>query len=352
MSERYRVIVMGSGFGSRGHVRIVQEHPSFVLAGLVGTTRNSPARESARQIGVPYYPGLKAMIMEKGSDTVDLVIVATPPYQHFDNVMNVLHHGMSVLAEKPLAANALEAAKMVMAAHATERRGWVNFEFRMLAARRKLAQMMSSSSPKGRWVSFYWLLGGSGYGAYMNRAVSWNTDGTLGGGYLGAIGSHFIDYLITLFGRVATVQALKVVDVPERRDGINRADDGFSVIFTFESGVSGVLHYRSASRKAMESVLEVTGSEGGYRLVNDQNLYAFDSSGILSLLETEDDTLPPVPAGMDASLQCTWRLYTLIARALTGTGGGEVPTLEDGLLVQRVMDAIDRSHLMGLRCNV
>lgn len=351
MSRQYKVMVMGSGFGIHGHVPVLQDHPSFLLDGLIGSTSNSRGREIAESMGVAYYQGLENMLSNKDPKAVDLVVVATPPYQHFESIIKVLDHGIHVLAEKPLGANALEAAKMVMAAKAAGRYGWINFEFRMVPARRKLQQLMELSR-HGKTLSFYWILGGSGYEAYTNRFVGWNTDSNLGGGYLGALGSHLIDYLISLFGMVTSVQAQKVIDVVARRNGINRADDGFSVIFTFESGVSGVLHYRSASRKKIGSVLEITGTSGGFRMVNDRDVDEFDAEGRLTRVEYEEQTQHGIRRSSDPVYRATWEIYTAIANHLDDSEQTMLPTFEDGLKVQRVMDAIERSHQMGIRCGL
>ncbi len=342
---RYRVVVVGSGFGAKVHVPILEHHHAFEVAGLIGQTSHSAFRIMAERLRIPYYQGLDGW--RQASVGADLAVVANPPYQHSAFLLEALKRGIPVLAEKPLAADASEAAQAVMAAQALGIPGWINFEFRMLESRRRLAARLHESSVVGRPLSFYWIQGGSGYPAYTGRPVSWLTERGLGGGYLGALGSHMLDYLLWLFGDVEHVQAMEVTEVKERTDGINHAEDGFTVLMQFVSGVTGVIHYRSASRKGLGSVLEITGTDGGYRLVNDKMLYAFDHTGVLTDLWAED--VQPEPR--DPGYMCTEKIYDSIAAELSGTRT-DLPTLREGLAVQRLMDAIHLSHETGLRCGV
>ena len=346
---RYRVVVVGSGFGSQVHVPIIRSHSDFELAGFISRIANSPSRQLAEKFHVPHYRGIDELVSSPHGP-VDLVVVANPPFQHLEVVTRALKCGMHVFAEKPLAASALEAARMVMTADEVGRRGWVNFEFRMLESRRELKERLSpEKSVVGRVLSFYWIQGGSGYHAYIGRPAGWNTERDLGGGYLGALGSHMLDYLVWLFGEVATVQAMEVSEVKERANGVNHSDDGFTVMLSFVSGVTGVVHYRSASRKGLGSVLEVTGTDGGYRLVNDKNLYVFDRTGVL--IDTGFVGEREQSAG-DAGYRCTQKIYEAISRELDGAHDSTLPEFRDGLAVQKIMDAIHQSHDTGMRCGI
>lgn len=337
----YRVIVIGSGFGGRVHVSVIREHPDFEIAALLGATAHHTARAMAKKLEVPYIP---AGEWNADRDRADVLVVATPPYQHADLVLKAFRSGMHVLVEKPLAASSVEAAKLVLAEAAGASMAWVHFEFRMLPARRQLQKLVAAGGSMGRPLSFYWIVGGSGYHAYSGRPTGWLTERSLGGGYLGALGSHLLDYLIWLFGDVASVQALEVTDVAERTNGLNRAEDGFTMTLEFLSGVTGVLHYRSASRKGLGSVLEVTGTDGGYRLVNDERLYVFDDQGIVEAVsDGATETLSPY--------QCTQMVYDAMARELAG-GERTLPTLQDGLAVQTVMDAVHQAHRTGMRVRI
>ncbi len=342
---RYGVMVVGSGFGAQVHVPIVEKHPAFTVAGLIGQRPNSGFQEMSARLDVPYFHGLEEWL--RSSKSADLLVVATPPTQHAEFVIGALKRGMRVLAEKPLATNATEAAHLVMLAESLGLQGWTNFEFRMLEIRRKVVELLTSGDVIGRPLSFYWIQGGSGYSAYSSRPTGWVTERGMGGGYLGALGSHMLDYLLWLFGEVDTVQATEVIDVKERGDGENRAEDGFTVIMRFVSGVSGVIHYRAASRTGLGSVLEITGTDGGYRLINDKILYTFDQTGTLNESLVEDGECQTKNLGY----RCTEQIYDLIAEELGGHSVG-IPTLRDGWQVQRVLDAIRLSHETGIRCGV
>lgn len=342
---RYRVIVVGSGFGGKVHVPILEHHSAFEIVGLIGQTNHSAFCATAERLHVPYFHGLTGW--EHAALPADLMVVATPPYQHSAFVMAALHAGLHVLVEKPIAANTYEAAQMVMTAETLGLNGWTNFEFRMLPSHQRLAAALHESSVVGEPLSFYWIQGGSGFSAYTGRPVGWLTERGLGGGYLGALGSHILDYLVLLFGDVDFVQAMEVTEVKERANGANHAEDGFTVLMRFMSGVTGVIHYRSASRRGLGSVLEITGTNGGYRMVDDKVLYAFDQSGAQTELFTDEEQ----PDSNGSDYQCMERVYDRITEELDGNHVG-LPTFRAGCAVQQVMDAIHLSHETGARCRV
>lgn len=310
-------------------------HPGFVVTTVVGTTDAERSKVLSAQHNLEHASGLSELYR---THQPDLVVIATPPTNHAELVIEALSHGSHVLCEKPLAMSMFEAQRMLAAAQQSHRHVFVDFEFRATPGRAALqGRLAAFPETLGRMLSFSWLLGGSGYQAYVGRPVGWTTEATLGGGYLNALGVHLIDYILWAFGDVKALSAIMVTDVAERQDGVNRAEDGFTILFEMAQGASGLLHYRSASRKGTESVLEVVGSEGGYRLEADQRLSGFGTSGALEPVALDGVTpSAKVPAGSAAEV--VW-IVEQIFQALQGLPHS-APTIEDGVRAQQVLDAV------------
>lgn len=337
------VALDGSGFGARVLLPAWLSHPGYRVVGLVGATRQSRGVAAAEHHHLPFYDTLDALYHAAGP--IDLVIVATPPGSHRTFAEEAMRHGSHVLTEKPMGLHLADAEAMLATALATGRQGFIDFEFRSMAGRRALREALQADR-MGGLLSFQWMMGGSGYQSYARRQTGWITQPALGGGYLNAIGPHLIDYIQWALGDIAAVSAELVVDVAERVDGVNEAEDGFTILMRMKDGATGVLHYRSASRVRFPASLEVTGRIAGFRLEGDEALWAFagDSSELVPV-----DT-GPGPSHAHASPEAVGAQWMAeqVYRALTDAPH-EAPTFADGIKVQRVLDAIRAAHQTGLR---
>ena len=137
-SASLRVAVVGYGYWGSKHVRVLDGIPGVEVVVVDG--ESDRRRESARA-----FPHLHA-VADFGdvADTVDAVVIATPPSSHHRLGRQALEHDCHVLIEKPLTTDVTEAAELVAEA---ERRGVVlmtghTFEFN--AGIRKLRDIMES----------------------------------------------------------------------------------------------------------------------------------------------------------------------------------------------------------------
>lgn len=110
-SRPLRVGVVGAGNMGRHHVRILASlGPAAALAGVADL---DPAvrKEVAERHRVPVYADFRDLLPE-----VDAVVVAVPTSAHAEVGLACLEAGKHVLLEKPIAASAEEAARLVAAA--------------------------------------------------------------------------------------------------------------------------------------------------------------------------------------------------------------------------------------------
>ena len=182
----------------------------------VGDVKLSSAEQCAQRWNVPTHCGdLDALL----ACSPDIVSIASPDAQHFDDVKRCLEHASvkAVLAEKPLANSAAEAAQLEALAQQLGKVIVVNYS--------------------RRFCDFYVLL--------RQRIL----DGEFGALRLGRClytkgalhnGSHFVDLMRYLFGELragsATVPAWLSSSVDE-------VDPGMDVCFTAPNGASIVMHH-------------------------------------------------------------------------------------------------------------
>jgi predicted dehydrogenase len=156
----------------------------------------------------------------------------------------------------------------------------------------------------------------------------------MGGGRLQGYGVHDLDLLVQAFGRVEAVAAATEVGVSEREDGDGSmrevtAEDAYAILLRFESGGIAVVSLVSTARHKRGDVLEVHGAEGTVRLDADKRLW-WGRQG--EELECEG---PLQADSKDA--------YAHVARAFCSSireGAAPDPSLEEGLRVQALLDAV------------
>lgn len=105
-----RTAVVGYGYWGPNLVRNVIERPELEFAGLCERDPARAAAFSARTPGAPVFSDLDDALAD---DSIDAVLVATPPSTHFALADAALRAGKHVLVEKPLARTAAQARALV-----------------------------------------------------------------------------------------------------------------------------------------------------------------------------------------------------------------------------------------------
>jgi predicted dehydrogenase len=106
------VAVVGVGHLGRQHARILSELPLVSLTGVVDI-------DAARAAQVAEAVNTRGLLDHRDLlQQVDAVTIAVPTELHHEIALPFLHHGISVLVEKPLARNVAEADELIAAAAA------------------------------------------------------------------------------------------------------------------------------------------------------------------------------------------------------------------------------------------
>ncbi|MGY1764360.1 Gfo/Idh/MocA family protein [Geodermatophilus sp. SYSU D00779] len=306
-------------------------------------------------------------------DDVDLVDVCTPGDTHAEIAIAALEAGKHVLCEKPLANTVAQAEAMAEAAARAATRGvrsMVGFTYRRVPAI-GLARELVAQGRLGeiRHVRAQYL---QDWIADPAAPMSWRLQKEkAGSGALGDIGAHIVDLTQHITGqRLTGVSALLETFVKERPlpasagslSGV--AGEGMGTVTVDDAAVflgrfdGGALASFEATRFALGRKnairIEVNGSRGSLAFdFEDMNvLHFYDgdepaaTAGFRRIVVTEPDH-PYVgawwPAGHGLGYEHGFTHQVVDLVTAIAKGEDPTPSFADGLQVQRVLDAVERS---------
>ena len=280
----------------------------------------------------------------------DLVVVATPPHSHADLVIEAVSRGKHVLCEKPFARNLTQARAMLSAAQAQGIVHYMGTEHRWDTGQALLTQAIRSGLIGDARMITLILQVPLLYDA-ATEVPHWWGDCDQGGGWLGAYGSHQIDFLNLAFAGISGLSA----SLETLSDHDWSADDSFSMHFETHCGAHGIMQSSVATLGAPLIQTRVMGSAGALEMTGDQ-VFIIDGHGRRELKPAEDlINAPPIPA--DAVLMNTaydrlhaggsdlspfTKLYQTMRADLNEQARPyqiEPGTFADGVAMQRVLDA-------------
>ena len=366
--------MVGYAFMGRAHSQAWRNVASFFdlpyrprMAAICGRDPDAVAAAAAR-LGWPATETDWKRLVQR--DDVDLVDVCTPGSSHAEISIAALEAGKHVLCEKPLANTVEEARAMAAAAERAAARGvraMVGFNFRRVPAV-ALARELVAAGRLGaiRHVRAAYL------GAHLldpEFPLVWRLRAEeAGSGALGDLGAHAIDLAQYVAGdRVTGVSGLTETFVRERplpgggggQLGPVTVDDAAAFIARFAGGAVG----------SFEATRFATGHDEGLRVeVNGELGSVIWELGAFNELRFFDATDSPATQGF-RRIQATRSVHPYAAAwwpeghsigyehtfthevrdLLEAIAGGRdpVPSFADGLQVQEVLDAVQRSAASG-----
>jgi len=313
-------------------------------------------------------------------DDIDIIDVCTPGSSHEDIAVAALNAGKHVICEKPLANTVAEAERMAAAAQASSGKSMVAFNYRRVPALAYARELVR----QGRLGRIFHV-----------RAVylqDWIIDPEFplvwrlvkeeaGSGALGDLGAHIVDaaqfvtgsQITNVSGELRTfiderplvgeTHLLEATKSAER--GKVTVDDAALFLANFDNGAVGTFEAtRFASGRKNGMAIEVNGEKASLRFefesmnelwVHDHTVDGKDA-GFRRVMVTEGDHpyvegwWPPGHVlGYDHTFTHEFRDFVL---DIVNDRAPE-PSFADGLYVQRVLDAVERSaQAQSMRTNV
>jgi predicted dehydrogenase len=369
--------LIGHAFMGAAHSQAWRTAPHFFdlplrpeLTVLAGRDR-ARATDAAERLGWASVETDWRRVLER--DDVGLVDVCTPGDTHAEIAIAALAAGKHVLCEKPLANTVPEAEAMAEAAAAAAARGvrsMVGFTYRRVPAI-GLARRLVAEGRIGqvRHVRAQYL---QDWIADPSAPMSWRLEkDRAGSGALGDIGAHIVDLTQYVTGETLTgVSALLETFVRERPlpasagsltgvagEGMGRVtvDDAAVFLGRFSGGALATFEAtRFALGRKNAIRIEVNGSEGSLAFdFEDMNVLQFfdgtepaERAGFRRVLVTEPGH-PYVaswwPAGHGLGYEHGFTHQVVDLLTAIAKDEDPAPSFADGLQVQRVLDAVERS---------
>jgi len=340
MSSQLRVGIVGAGFGGVVHAPAYALHPRFEVVAIASP---SSAERVARERKIPHhFSSVEAML---AGVELDVVSVASPPFDHYRSVLAALAAGKHVLCEKPFALDVRQAEEMVVAA---ERAGTVNalaFEFRYVPTVIAMREMLENGHIGALREIEVVRVGRELLERNTARKRGWWFSREMGGGVANAFMPHFFDLANQFAGRhpVATAGFLRTANP-------RRVDDEGPFESTVADGAFGYVDYADGiiarvsadSTTVIESLTLAVHGEVRSAVANG---LGFADLTLYAISEDEEDELQIVesPYAKHGTIapNVPWFLALLDAFAQRiDLGASGVPTFADGITVQRQLEAI------------
>ncbi len=346
-----RVGVIGVGFGALVHI------PSFFSEGAkvvaVCARHRDRAEKAARDFGIPnVFTDYRQMLAMKDLDAVSIV---TPPVSHQEIVMAALDAGKHILCEKPFAMDQRQAKEMVDKAARSGRTTMVAHEFRFAPGRAYVKELIAQGYVGTvQTVHMYLFRGPTDLPRARNLA--WGSQASEGGGFLGALGSHYIDAIRDWAGEMSKVCGATFIHDPNRLDPATGqtvatdAEEAFTFMCTMANGGWASMSASSVAPFGPGALLQVYGTKG--TLHTPQPGVNPPSNGkVLGARFGEGQGLHELPMPQkfhpfeDPRDDRLLAFRTLVRRFMQGIaeGASPSPNFYDGYRCQQVLDAVRTS---------
>jgi predicted dehydrogenase len=375
MGRRIGVGLIGYAFMGRAHSSAWRNVAPAFDAELVPDLRvicgrdETLVQEAATRLGwAEWTTDWRELVAREDVDVID---VSTPGNLHAEMAIAALEAGKHVLCEKPLA-NSVAEAERTAAARAAAAHGvkaMVGFNYRRLPAVTLASQLVAGGTigPIRHLRAVYlqdWLID-------PEFPLTWRLQKELAGsGSLGDIGAHIVDLARFVTGEeIAEVSALLETFVKERpllgrADGLSATTAEGSGAVTVDDAAAFIGRLSGGAVATFEATRFATGRKNGVRFEINGELgsLAFDlerpnelelyerregrDAGFRRVLVTEGEN-PYIRAWWPPGHVLGWdhsfvnEVHDFLDAIATG---GEIhPDFEDGLAVQRVLDAVETS---------
>lgn len=339
---KYRVGVAGAGFGEKVHIASFSAHPKFEVV-AVASPNSAPRIARERKLAHAFS---SVADMVRGAN-LDIVSIASPPFAHHADVLAALAAHKHVLCEKPFTLNVAQAEELTRAAETAGTACGVMHEFRWVPQRLALRELIANGhlSPLQE-LEITQLTG------FLRRSSDrkrgWWFEKDKGGGLAGALLSHLIDTGSWLAGRppLRSTGYLRTAN-PTRRDATgtftSTVDDGAFALVDYGDGI--VARITADGTCAVDSFTIAAHAENRTAVASGSDMM---NNRLFAVDEDETSELECAPLKY-AKFESVHPNVPLVLELLDEfvkqieTGTSALPSFEDALHTQRVLESIGYS---------
>jgi len=355
MSKKVGIGIIGTGFARKVQIPAFLACEDVVIASVAsGSIEN--ARSAAAESGAEHFTDNWRETVSHPD--VDLVCITTPPNLHYEMVLSAIEHGKHILCEKPMAMNVAEAEEMVAAAEGKPLLALIDHELRFQPGRQIAFKMLRDGAiGKIRHTKFLFQAPHRG-----DPNVKWNwwSDASVGGGALGAIASHIIDSFNWFLGTdVASVYCQLQSHIKQRPDSSGKmipvtSDDESNMLLRFydselTTDATGLISVSMSEMPKYKNRIEFYGDQGAMRIDHRGEVFVA-RSGDEDWSEVEVPMGENLPGVADTGFARGFTAFAPKIVEAIRNGNTQIrhaATFNDGLRVQRVLDAARESNRSG-----
>ena len=347
LSPIINVGIIGAGYGLTSLLPVLASIPEYkgIFVGKNSDFRANTEIESRILKGAIF---ISPNDIISNSD-IQLVVIASPPSTHEEYALAALDAGKNIYCEKPVGLNSNSTRRIMQASKKTNLISTVGYQFRYdpmiewLKAQRASGELGDVNRVEIRWETS---------GAIRTPATSWRNELKQGGGVLRDFGSHVFDYL-SFVDPINFPQILDESEVHHRFKNNMYSQDIQNVDF---SGIFGSIELHCIiSRTRSHPIghdIRVIGSKAEARVthkspfgIEDLKLKIVMKSGLHKDI-TQDAGPDPTPSGLsahklDGRQLSSRRLFVELAHAIRGKTSDRLPTFQQALLNQNLVDAVE-----------
>jgi len=348
----YKIGIIGTSWAAKSPIPTFKTYKGIEITAICsGNIKN--ADSCAKEFNIPYVEKNYKTLCAR--DDLDIIYIGSPVHLHSKMVLEAAQSKKHIICEKPLALNVDEGEKMLSAVKKYKVANITAFTMRhfnshqlvkKLIANGKIGDPIHVSINDFRGIPH----------SNVIPEYRWWFNKNQGGGILGAMGSHFIDltrYMLddfsSVFGQLKSIN--KYAAHKNTRKKIT-SDDLFTINGTLVNNATISINCSVSTNTRLGSnrQIQIFGTKGSLLIDGDELspagakvLFSSSSSPIM-----KEINIPQIKMSRAAKNSTVPRFGLMIDKLIEGIKGKELsPNINDGLVCQKVIDAVQLANISG-----
>ncbi|MDQ6787052.1 MAG: Gfo/Idh/MocA family oxidoreductase [Acidobacteriota bacterium] len=262
--KKLKFALIGTGGIAQTYAQAFQSSDCCRLVAVADINQDS-AKAFAEPFSAKAYADYKTLAENQ---TIDAVIISTPPDSHPEIAMYFMQKGVNVLCEKPLCLSIAEARAMIECSEQSNVKFTMATKFRYCADVVK-AKAIIASGVLGNIVQFE-----NAFTAKVDMSKRWNSQKEIsGGGVLMDNGTHSVDIIRYFLGAIDEVLALETSGTQNLS-----VDENVKLLAKTKNGVAASVDLTWGINKELPNFISIYGTNGTLHIGWRESKYKLNSS--------------------------------------------------------------------------
>ncbi len=357
-----RIAIAGLGFGESVHIPAALFNENIELVGL-WHPRQERLEEACDKHKLCAYENWADLVNDP---KIEGIIISTPPAPRFELALQAIKAGKHLLLEKPTCINSNEVMELQRNALKRNLKIAVDYEYRAVPLFMQAKRIINDKKlDEPYFVKLDWLMSSR---ANPDRPWNWYSDEILGGGVLGALGTHAFDMIHWLIGPTYSISAINSTSIKERICPLSKAlktvtSEDVSISQLQIKSINNNLipcqvNLSAVTKQSKGFSLEIYGKNGTLILSSDNQkdyvhgfgLWFSDKGGNTKNIQPDAD-LAFSKIWTDGRIAPVARIQKWWAQSIKDCTP-IIPGLVEGLASQKVCDRVKESNSMGMKLEI